>query len=106
MRSSNLTQTAATKPAAFSSFGALLKYLRRRERLTQRDLALAVGYTEAHLCRLEKNQRLPDQSTVAALFVPALHLEREPERAERLLQLATTSRQKNLPTAALPVEEG
>jgi ATP/maltotriose-dependent transcriptional regulator MalT len=106
MRHSNLTQTAATKPAAFTSFGALLKYLRRRERLTQRDLALAVGYTEAHLCRLEKDQRLPDQTTVAALFVPALHLEREPEWVERLLQLAATSRQKNLPPTVLPAEGG
>jgi ATP/maltotriose-dependent transcriptional regulator MalT/DNA-binding XRE family transcriptional regulator len=112
MRQPNLAQ-AATKPAAFTSFGALLKYLRRRERLTQRDLALAVGYTEAHLCRLEKNQRLPDQTTVAALFVPALGLEHEPAWAERLLQLAATSRQKNLPAAlspevdqALPLLEG
>jgi len=104
MKLSSAAQTTATKPAAFTSFGALLKYLRRRERMTQRDLALAVGYTEAHLCRLEKNQRLPDQTTVAALFVPALGLEREPEWAERLLQLATTSRQKSMPAAAPPAE--
>lgn len=105
MTLSHLAQ-AATKPAAFTSFGALLKYLRRRERMTQRDLALAVGYTEAHLCRLEKNQRLPDQTTVAALFVPALSLEGEPEWVERLLQLATTSRQKTLPMAAALPESG
>ncbi|MCI0579649.1 MAG: helix-turn-helix domain-containing protein, partial [Chloroflexi bacterium] len=46
-------------PATFTSFGELLKFLRRRSRLTQRDLALAVGYTEAHVCRLEKNYRPP-----------------------------------------------
>ncbi|GAB4421510.1 MAG: hypothetical protein Fur0044_19080 [Anaerolineae bacterium] len=106
MTQPHLAQTG-TKPATFTSFGALLKYLRRRERMTQRDLALAVGYTEAHLCRLEKNQRLPDQTTVAALFVPALRLEREPEWTERLLQLATTSRQKNQPASvALPPASG
>jgi ATP/maltotriose-dependent transcriptional regulator MalT/DNA-binding XRE family transcriptional regulator len=95
MAQPGLTHATGTKPATFTSFGALLKYLRRRERMTQRDLALAVGYTEAHLCRLEKNQRLPDQTTVAALFVPALSLEREPEWAERLLELATSSRHKH-----------
>lgn len=104
MSQPNFAQTG-TKPAAFTSFGALLKYLRRRERMTQRDLALAVGYTEAHLCRLEKNQRLPDQTTVAALFVPALHIEREAEWAERLLQLAATSRQKNSQAVA-PTDTG
>ncbi|MCI0398204.1 MAG: hypothetical protein L0322_25185, partial [Chloroflexi bacterium] len=69
--------------------------LRRRSRLTQRDLALAVGYTEAHVCRLEKNYRPPDETTIAALFVPALALEREPAWAERLLQLTTEARRRS-----------
>ncbi|MCI0395789.1 MAG: AAA family ATPase [Chloroflexi bacterium] len=100
-------------PVSFTSFGDLLKFLRRRSHLTQRDLALAVGYTEAHVCRLEKNQRLPDETTVAALFVPALELEREPVWAEQLLQLATDARQKNLATTrpqrtspAIPPQDG
>jgi transcriptional regulator with XRE-family HTH domain len=33
-------------------FGSQLKYLRKSAHLTQRDLAQAVGYTEAHICRL------------------------------------------------------
>ncbi len=45
---------------SFSTFGDLLKYLRRRERLTQLELSIAVGYSEAQISRLEKNQRLPD----------------------------------------------
>jgi predicted ATPase/DNA-binding XRE family transcriptional regulator len=74
--------------SSYSTFGDLLKYLRRRAQLTQRELAIAVGYTESHISRLETNQRLPDLATVAALFVPALGLEEEPEMAARLLQLA------------------
>jgi len=65
--------------SAFSTFGDLLKYLRRRAQLTQRELAIAVGYTEGHVSRLETNQRPPDLATVAALFVPALDLEVNPK---------------------------
>lgn len=75
-----------------ATFGAMLKYLRRRARLTQRDLALAVGYSDAHLCRLEQSQRLPDLTTLLALFVPALGLDDAPELAERLVALATAAR--------------
>ena len=31
-------------PAAFTNFGALLRFLRRRARLTQRELSIEVGY--------------------------------------------------------------
>ena len=81
----------------FDTFGDLLKYLRRRAQLTQRELAIAVGYSEAHLSRLEKNQRLPDLATLAALFIPALGLEEEPETVSRLLELAAILRGENLP---------
>lgn len=74
------------------TFGDLLRFLRRRARLTQRELALAVGYTEAHICRLEKNQRPPDLTTIAALFGSALDLEDEPQTMARLLELAATAR--------------
>jgi predicted ATPase/DNA-binding XRE family transcriptional regulator len=77
--------------ASFSTFGDLLKYLRRRAQLTQRELAIAVGYTEGHVSRLEKNQRLPDLATVAALFIPALGLEEEPETSAQLLRLAASA---------------
>jgi ATP/maltotriose-dependent transcriptional regulator MalT len=66
----------------------MLKFLRRRGRLTQRQLGAAVGYTEGHICRLEQNQRTPDLATLAALFVPALGLDREPQLAAQLLELA------------------
>jgi transcriptional regulator with XRE-family HTH domain len=85
-----------------NTFGDLLKYLRRRARLTQRELAIAVGYTEAHICRLEKNERLPDAATVAALFIPALYIDDEPVLMERLLQLAAQARsQRRLVSATI-----
>jgi LuxR family transcriptional regulator, maltose regulon positive regulatory protein len=84
--------TAALSPAAFSSFGELLRYLRRRARLTQIELAIAVGYSTAQISRLEQNLRLPNPSTLQALFVPALGLEEEPQLTERLLELAQQAR--------------
>ena len=78
------------------TFGNLLRYLRKRAQLTQRELAIAVGYSEAHVSRLESNERLPDLSTLAALFVPALGLEDEPETIARLLELAAIARGENL----------
>ena len=84
--------------SAFSTFGDMLKYLRRRAQLTQRELAIAVGYTEGHISRLEKNQRLPDLATVAALFVPALLLEEEAETAAHLIQLAAAAHGEEIQT--------
>jgi len=82
--------------SAFSTFGDLLKYLRRRAQLTQRELAIAVGYTEGHVSRLETNQRPPDLATVAALFVPALDLEGEPQTAAHLMRLAASAHEDQL----------
>src|SRR5262245_31107447 len=76
----------------FATFGDFLKYLRRRAQLTQSQLAIACGYDTSHMSRLESNQRLPDQATLLALFVPALGLQDEPELVEQLLALAAESR--------------
>lgn len=70
------------------SFGRLLRYLRQRARLTQRELGIAVGYSEAHIARLEHDQRRPDPATVRARFVDALRLQDKPDVAQRLLGLA------------------
>jgi WD40 repeat protein len=72
----------------FTSFGDLLKFLRRREGLTQRELSISVGYSHAQVSRLELNQRPPDLATVTARFIPALSLDRSPEAAVRLVELA------------------
>src|SRR5438876_2383651 len=87
-----MSHTVAFSLSSFATFGELLRYLRRRARLQQRDLAIAVGYSEGQICRLEQNQRLPDLPTLAARFVPALDLGGEPELAARLLELAFAAR--------------
>ena len=79
------------------TFGAMLKFLRRRARLTQMELGIAVGYNEAHISRLENGQRLPDLASLAALFVPELDLQEQPEFAARLLDLAARARGKTTP---------
>jgi tetratricopeptide (TPR) repeat protein/transcriptional regulator with XRE-family HTH domain len=87
-----LTRRATLSAASFSDFGTLLRVLRRRARLTQRELGLAVGYSEAQISRLEQARRRPDPSVVAALFLPALRLGAEPELAARLHELAVLAR--------------
>ena len=69
---------------SFTTFGDLLKHLRLRARLTQDEFGLAVGYSRAHVARLEGNQRTPDVTAVKARFVEALHLQKEPALAARL----------------------
>ena len=80
---------SSTPLDSFQTFGDLLKYLRRRARLTQREVAIAVGYSEAQISRLEQNKRSPDLSSLAALFIPALYIEDEPETIARLMELAS-----------------
>ena len=76
----------------FSTFGELLRHLRQRARLTQRELGVAVGYSDAHITRLEAGQRQPDPSVVRARFIEALDLRNEPALAHRLIELAEVAR--------------
>ena len=94
----------AVSPEEFSTFGDLLKYLRRREELTQRELAIQVGYSDTQVSRIELNQRVPDVATLKALFLPALHIEQEAEWARRLLELARQARTGRMPEAE-PTDE-
>ncbi len=75
-----------------SSFGEALKFLRKRSRLKQAELARAVGYSREQITHLENNRRRPDPMTIAALFIPALNLEHDPEIAARLLSLSEAAR--------------
>src|SRR5215470_8019268 len=75
-------------PENFNTFGELLRFLRERAELSQKELALQVGYHYSYMSRIEKNQRTPDPTTLMARFVPALDLDREPEWTARLLELA------------------
>jgi WD40 repeat protein/transcriptional regulator with XRE-family HTH domain len=97
---------SSLSPESFQTFGDLLKYLRRRARLTQLELSIAVGYSEAQIGRLEKNQRRPDLTALKALFITALHLENEPELANRFLELAESARQEDAPTPGVAPYKG
>src|SRR5262245_55349827 len=91
---------------SFDNFGDSLKYLRRRARLTQLELSISVGYSEAQITRLEKNQRLPDLTALKALFIPVLHLEDDPPLAERFLELAQSARQEDAPAPGFAPYKG
>src|SRR5215472_2946849 len=98
-----VTRRVPLPDSSVADFGGMLRVLRHRARLTQRELGLAVGYSEAQISRLEKGKRLPDPSVVAALFLPSLGLAKEPELAARLHRLAETARTTGPPG---PTPEG
>jgi DNA-binding XRE family transcriptional regulator len=77
-----------------TTFGELLRYLRRRAGLTQTELSIAVGYSDAQISRLEQNVRLPNLATLQARFLPVLRLKSESAARERLLQLAQHAQQQ------------
>ncbi len=85
-----MTQTAINSPVAF---GKQLRLLRRRARLTQAELGIAVGYSDAQICRLETGRRPPDLTTLIALFLPALDIEAQSHEAQQLLELAAVARE-------------
>src|SRR6266540_812458 len=85
----------------FTSFGDLLRFLRRRVGLTQMELAIAVGYSDTQISRLEQNLRLPDIPTIEVRFISALGLEDEPKAVARLLDLAANVRREDAPALGL-----
>src|SRR5215216_1007650 len=85
----------------FTTFGDLLRFLRRRMGLTQIELAIAVGYSDTQISRLEQNLRLPDIPTIEARFISALEREDEPNAVARLLDLAATVRREDAPGLGL-----
>ena len=91
---------------SFQTFGDLLKFLRRRARLTQLELSIAVGYSETQIGKLEKNQRRPDITVLKALFIPALHLDHDPDLVERFMELAQSTRQEDAPAAGIAPYKG
>ncbi len=85
----------------FTTFGDLLRFLRRRAGVTQMELAIAVGYSDGQISRLEQNLRLPDIPTIEARFVSALDLKHEPKALARLLDLASNVRREDAPGLGL-----
>lgn len=73
------------------SFGSYLRFLRRRARLTQAALSVAVGYSPGQISMLENGQRSPDVTAVMALFIDALGLREDRQSTATLIQLAQTA---------------
>jgi predicted ATPase/DNA-binding XRE family transcriptional regulator len=90
-------------PESFATLGDLLRYLRERARLSQRELAAQVNYHYSTISRIEKNTHSPDVPTLMGRFVPALELDDKPEWIARLRELALPNhRIKPDPLAAAP----
>jgi WD40 repeat protein/transcriptional regulator with XRE-family HTH domain len=92
---------SSTTLEKFTTFGDLLRFLRRRIGITQTELASAVGYSHTQISRLEQNLRLPDIPTIEARFVSALDLEQEPKAVVRLLDLAASVRREDAPALGM-----
>ena len=90
----------------FTTFGDLLRYLRRRAGITQTELSIAVGYSISQISRLEQNLRLPDIPTIEARFIAPLCLEDEPKALARLLELAAAVRREDAPASGLSPYKG
>jgi len=90
----------------FTTFGDLLRFLRRRVNITQLELSIAVGYSNAQISRLEQNLRMPDIPTIEARFVSALGLEDEPKAVARLLDLAANVRREDAPAFGVSPYKG
>jgi len=86
-----MPRTSVITPEKFTTFGELLRFLRRKADLTQRELSIAVGYSESQISRLEQNERAPEEATLAARFVPALYIEDEPQWIARLIELGAAT---------------
>lgn len=78
------------------TFGAQLRLLRKRARLSQRELGLATHYSEGQICRFEGGAKPPDLSALIAMFVPALDLNDAPEDVAVLLERAAEARGESL----------
>lgn len=80
-------------------FGALLKHLRKRVGMTQRDLAAALSYSDSFISSLEKEQRQPDLNAVIHAFIPALGLQDDPKTAAWLIERAAVARGESPPAS-------
>src|SRR5689334_11214410 len=79
------------------SFGALLKRLRKRAGMSQRDLAAALNYSDSLISSLENAQRQPDLHAVTTRFISALGLQDDPTTAALLIECAAAARGDDAP---------
>ena len=89
----------AIPPTETIAFGALLKQMRRRAGMTQRDLAAALDYSDSQISSLEQAQRLPNLEAVITRFVPALGLQDDPASAALLIETAAAARGERPPAS-------
>src|SRR5688572_27641806 len=82
-------------PASFGTFGELIRYLRERAHLSQRELAAIVDYHYSYISRLEKNQYVLTRVVLMARFVPALNIQNEPQWTQRLIELAEQNQKES-----------
>src|SRR3954463_4199721 len=73
------------------SFGDYLRLLRRRARMTQTELSVAVGYSPGQISMLESGQRQPNVTAVMALFIAALGIQNDAQASNRLIELANAT---------------
>jgi predicted ATPase/transcriptional regulator with XRE-family HTH domain len=92
--------------AAATTFGDLLRRLRKRAGMSQNDLAAATGYSSSLIGALEHNRRLPDVDAVVQTYLPALGLQNEPLLAAQLVELAAQARGERPPSALAFLREG
>src|SRR5258706_14402211 len=86
-----MPRVSTLTPEKFTTFGELLRFLRRKADLTQRELSIKVGYRQSQISRLERDERAPEEATLAARFVPALFVEDQPQWIARLLELGAAT---------------
>lgn len=89
-----MPQEATPGPQNYATFGELLRYLRERARLSQRELASLVGYHFSYISYLEKNTRIVEEATLLGRFIPALGLDNDPEWAARLIELSKVKKEE------------
>jgi transcriptional regulator with XRE-family HTH domain len=82
------------------SFGPLLRRLRKRVGMSQRDLATVLGYSGSLISSLEKERRLPDLQAVITCFIPALGVQDDPPTAAVLIACAAAARGQQPPDPA------
>jgi predicted ATPase/DNA-binding XRE family transcriptional regulator len=91
-------------PAA-TTFGDLLRRLRKRAGLSQDELAAATGYSQSLIAALERNRRLPDVAVVSRAYLPALGLQEEPLLAAQLVEMAAQARGERPPASLALMRE-
>jgi predicted ATPase len=74
-----------------TTFGEMLRHLRKRAGLTQSDLAAAAGCSVSYISALETGQRRPDAGMVRTQLAPALVAAGDARLLDRLQELAAAA---------------